>query len=25
VEWHERGSEILLTGPAQLVCFGEAW
>ena len=25
VEWHARGSEILLTGPAQLVCFGEAW
>jgi len=25
VEWHERSSEILLTGPAQLVCFGEAW
>jgi diaminopimelate epimerase len=25
VEWHERHSEILLTGPAQLVCFGEAW
>jgi diaminopimelate epimerase len=25
VEWHARGAEILLTGPAQLVCFGEAW
>jgi diaminopimelate epimerase len=25
VEWHERGSEILLTGPAELICFGEAW
>ena len=23
VQWH--GGEILLTGPAQLVCFGEAW
>ena len=23
VEWH--GAEILLTGPAELVCFGEAW
>jgi diaminopimelate epimerase len=23
--WHTRGSEILLTGPAQLVCLGEAW
>ena len=23
VEWH--GGEILLTGPAELVCFGEAW
>ncbi len=25
VEWAGPGSEILLTGPAQLVCFGEAW
>jgi diaminopimelate epimerase len=25
VEWHGPGSEILLTGPAELVCFGEAW
>jgi diaminopimelate epimerase len=25
VEWDGPGSEILLTGPAQLVCFGEAW
>lgn len=25
VEWRDRGSEILLTGPAQLVCIGEAW
>jgi diaminopimelate epimerase len=23
VEWH--GAEILLTGPAELICFGEAW
>ena len=23
VEWH--GGEILLTGPAELICFGEAW
>ena len=25
VEWHGPGSEILLTGPAELICFGEAW
>jgi diaminopimelate epimerase len=25
VEWQGRGSEILLTGPAELICFGEAW
>jgi len=25
VEWDGPGSEILLTGPAQLVCLGEAW
>lgn len=25
VEWHGPGSEILLTGPAELVCFGETW
>jgi diaminopimelate epimerase len=25
VEWPGPGAEILLTGPADLVCFGEAW
>jgi diaminopimelate epimerase len=25
VEWHDPGAEILLTGPAELICFGEAW
>jgi diaminopimelate epimerase len=25
VEWRDRGAEILLTGPAELICFGEAW
>ena len=25
VKWDGSGSEILLTGPAQLVCLGEAW
>ena len=25
VEWQGRGSEILLTGPAELICFGETW
>jgi diaminopimelate epimerase len=25
VEWPGPGSEILLTGPAELICFGEAW
>ena len=25
VEWHGPGTEILLTGPAELICFGEAW
>jgi len=25
VEWHGPGSEILLTGPAELICFGETW
>jgi diaminopimelate epimerase len=25
VEWHGPGTEIVLTGPAELICFGEAW
>jgi diaminopimelate epimerase len=25
VEWPGPGSEILLTGPAELICFGETW
>ena len=25
VEWQGPGSEILLTGPAELICFGETW
>jgi diaminopimelate epimerase len=25
VEWHGPGTEILLTGPAELICFGETW
>jgi diaminopimelate epimerase len=25
VAWQGPGHEILLTGPAELVCFGEAW
>jgi diaminopimelate epimerase len=25
VEWHGPDSEILLTGPAELICFGETW
>jgi len=25
VAWHEADSEILLTGPAELICFGETW
>jgi hypothetical protein len=25
VEWLGPGTEILLTGPAELICFGETW
>ena len=25
VEWQNPGTEILLTGPAELICFGETW